>query len=225
MSFSPILKDNTLLGFGLQHENVFCFFGGKALSRQGLYVEFPEYDFAFLKQVHGNKVVEASNQITEADAHYSSRVTRAPVIQTADCIPLLLASRHRVCAIHAGWRSVAQNIISSTKFVFADEKVLFAAIGPHILRPSFEVGQDVANQLMSSSPSGSDTLTYPHESNPEKRWFDLTELVRRQLKFTFGSQLSIKECLFDTKTNPNFYSFRREPNQTGRQYSFVVLNG
>jgi copper oxidase (laccase) domain-containing protein len=135
------------------------------------------------------------------------------VVQSADCVPILLASKYQVCALHAGWRGVAQNIVAAAGPAFADDPVLFAAIGPHILAPSFEVGDDVAKKLTGAPPSASG-----------KQYVDLSALVRAQLQQTFGAKIRIFECLHDTKTSVDFHSFRRDGAPAGRQYSFVVLN-
>jgi YfiH family protein len=203
-----------LIGFSLLHKHVFFFFGTRLLTREDLMRSFPEYECAFLKQVHGREVVEAKPpQTPEADAHWTRMATRALVVQTADCVPILLASKNQVCAIHAGWRGVAQNIVAATAPSFADDPVLFAAIGPHILKNSFEAGDDVAHQLTGAPPS-----------TTGKQYVDLTALVRAQLQQTFGAKIKIFECAQDTKTSADFHSFRRDGAKAGRQYSFVVLN-
>ncbi|MBX3020398.1 MAG: polyphenol oxidase family protein [Bdellovibrionales bacterium] len=219
-------RAGNLLGYSLQHKHAFFFFGSQAFTRDDLWTVFPEYDFAFLKQVHGKAVIDANPaSACEADAHFTNFATRAPVIQTADCVPVLLASKSRVCAVHAGWRGVAQNIIAATKPHFTDDRVQFAAIGPHILVNSFEVGQDVSAQLQAAAPDPSKAIEYLR-SHPsaDKTYFDLAQLVRDQLTASYGGQLKIFECLHDTKTDHAFSSFRRDGKQAGRNLSFVVLN-
>jgi copper oxidase (laccase) domain-containing protein len=129
-----------------------------------------------------------------------------------------------VCAIHSGWKSTAQNIVGEARKVFGDEPIELAAIGPHILRSSFEVGRDVAAQLMAAAPSGTTEydLSAMHP-DPKKVYFDLTELVRLQLRSAFGAKIEIVECLEDTKQSIQFHSFRRDRERAERQYSFVVI--
>lgn len=223
--FKPIQHAGKLLGYGLQHKHVFFFFGSRHLAKDDLWSLYPEYEYTFLKQVHGKTVLEASPETeAEADAQFTRRVTRAPVVQTADCVPILLASKNQVCAIHSGWRGVAQNITGAARTCFAGEKVLFAAIGPHILSRSFEVGHDVAAQLMAASPYPDKAQSYLRpQASSDKTHFDLTQLVRDQLTAAFGA-IEVFECLHDTKTSADFHSFRRDQKQAGRQYSFVVIN-
>src|ERR1043166_993347 len=72
----------------------------------------------FLQQVHGKGVVNA-NEIgtnTEADAVYSNEMNRICAVLTGDCLPILLCDRQGsvVAAIHGGWKSLAQQIITTT---------------------------------------------------------------------------------------------------------------
>ena len=221
--FTRELRDGKFIGYSARAHNAEFFFGSRHLSREELSSCFPDLEFAFLKQVHGRGVVEAdSKQTLEGDAHYTSQKNLALVSQTADCVPILLASQNRICAIHSGWRSSALNIVTAAKDQAGDFE--FAAIGPHILMPSFEVGVDVAEKLMLAAPSGtqSNQLIFPHDDST-KAYFDLTELIRLQLREAFSDRLIVMEAIEDTKTSVQFASFRRDKDQAGRQFSFVVM--
>lgn len=213
------------IGYSLEREGRLFFFGSRFLPRASISAFFPEYEFSYMKQVHGHTVIAADPSTTlEADAQYTSTPGLALVSQTADCVPILLSSNSKICAIHSGWKSSAQNIIAHTKDVFAEESVTFAAIGPHIMRPSFEVGRDVAAQLLAAAPQGtSEYDLFGMHEDPKKVYFDLTELIRRQLRAAFGPHIEILECLEDTKRSIQFHSFRRDREQAERQYSFVVI--
>ncbi len=73
---------------------------------------------------------------------------------------------------------MALNIISEAKNKMPG--LNFAAIGPHILRDSFEVGRDVAEQLVQASPKPDPSLTVP-APGPGKLFFDLKRLAELQL--------------------------------------------
>ena len=226
MKFERVQEKGQFLGFRLQHKHVLFFFGSRHLNRDGLYDLHPECEFTFIKQVHGAKVVEASPATgIEADAQFSRQVTRAPVVVTADCAPVLLASKSQVCAIHAGWRSAAQGILKNCAPLFKDDPVLYAAIGPHIGSKSFEVGKDVAAQLTASLPLSAreSRLEMPHPQS-DKTFYDLNLLLHKQLRTFFGDKIEIFDCSLDTKTEPDFCSYRRDGPQAGRQFSFVVIN-
>lgn len=213
------------IGYELDRDGRYFFFGSRFLPRASIAGIFPQYEFSFLKQVHGQTVIEADPaQTIEADAQFTSKPGRALISQTADCVPVLLSSKSNVCAIHSGWKGCAQNIVGASKKIFEGDKPTIAAIGPHILQSSFEVGRDVAHQLLKADPSGGNEYDFfgMHE-DPAKVYFDLTELVRRQIRAAFGQQIEILECLEDTKTSVQFHSFRRDREKAERQYSFVVI--
>src|SRR5262249_15027131 len=46
----------------------------------------------------------------ECDVLATDRDRTALVVQTADCVPILLAARGAVAAAHAGWRGTAKNV-------------------------------------------------------------------------------------------------------------------
>lgn len=213
------------IGYSLERDGRLFFFGSRFLPRKSMSAFFPDYEFSYMKQVHGRAVIQADpSTVLEADAQYTSTPGVALVSQTADCVPILLSSKSKVCAIHSGWKSSAQNIVAHSKAAFAEEPVNLAVIGPHILRESFEVGRDVAAQLLAAAPQGtSEYDLFAMHDDPNKVYFDLTELIRRQLRAAFGVQIEILECLEDTKRSIQFHSFRRDREQAERQYSFVVI--
>lgn len=214
------------IGYSLEKDGRYYFFGSRFLPRAALAGTFPDFKFCFLKQVHGKEVVQADPQSTpQADAQITNRQGLALVSQTADCVPILLSSKTKACAIHSGWKGATQNVIASAKLAFEGEPVTFAAIGPHILQQSFEIGRDVARQLFSAAPNGASEYDFmAMHDDPNKVYFDLTELIRQQLRLAFGETLEIAECLEDTKSSVQFHSFRRDREKAERQYSFVVLN-
>jgi YfiH family protein len=81
------------------------------------------------------------------------------LVQTADCIPILLADTklRAVAAIHAGWRGTLRRIAEKTlgrmrmEFGTQPEDVI-AALGPGIGRCCYEVGSEVAKEFHSQFP-------------------------------------------------------------------------
>lgn len=224
--FERLERQGVFLGYAFEDAGTFCFFGSRNVAKDDLSLHFPQFDFAFLKQVHGREVVEASrDRVFEADGHFTSRIGLALVSQTADCIPVLLSGPGFVCALHAGWRGVALNIVAAASEKLAASPANFAAIGPHIRRASFEVGQDVAEQLLRASPFRSSQSDFVYASGQTgKVHFDLTALAKAQLHESFGLTQPLDPG-DDTKTSAQFHSFRRDRERAGRQYSFVVLKG
>jgi YfiH family protein len=103
---------------------------------------------AWLKQVHGARVVDA-HQATgepEADAAVAHGAGAVCVVKAADCLPVLLADEAGtvVGAAHAGWRGLAAGVIEATVDAMrAPPGVLLAWLGPAIGPRAYEVGEEV----------------------------------------------------------------------------------
>ena len=112
-------------------------------------------ELARVHQVHGSAVVNAHSGHAEAAILPNADiiVAHAPMgcaIQTADCVPLLLADPHSgaVAAAHAGWRGLVQRVPEVAVAALASSAgarpgELIAAIGPAIGPCCYEVGDDV----------------------------------------------------------------------------------
>jgi polyphenol oxidase len=222
--FKELHAHGKLMGFTLTRGGRLYFFGTGHTQREDLTKLFPRFEFLFLKQVHGRELVEAEpgRNLREADGHFTSRPGLALVCQSADCLPVLLSSPTRVASVHAGWKGMALNIIAAAKAKMPG--LNFAALGPHIMRESFEVGRDVGAQLMRAAPRPEPSLAVD-AADPAKQFFDLKRLAELQLMYGLSSdsELQIDECCFDTKTNTLFHSYRRGRASRERQYSFVVI--
>jgi polyphenol oxidase len=109
-------------------------------------------------QVHGSSVdvrrtgdPECGGQpLPEADIIVSDDPARALAIQTADCVPLLVADRRTgaVAVAHAGWKGMAAGVPRSTVAALAREfgsrpADLVAVAGPSVGACCYEVGADV----------------------------------------------------------------------------------
>ncbi len=109
-------------------------------------------------QVHGAAVLvyragepaPAHVGLPQADILISDDRSRVVAIQTADCVPLLMADR-RTCAVaaaHAGWRGLAAGVPKVTVEAMSDAfgtrpGDLVVAIGPSISADRYEVGDEV----------------------------------------------------------------------------------
>ena len=110
-------------------------------------------------QVHGrsiSRVREAPEPgvvagAGECDILATSRTGLGLAVQTADCVPILLATPGAAGAAHAGWRGTAQNAagtaVSALRELGADPGEVAAWIGPSIGSCCYEVGGEVAAQF------------------------------------------------------------------------------
>jgi hypothetical protein len=108
---------------------------------------------AYVRQVHGSRVVRASaaaGEPEEADAQVSDEPGVAPLVMTADCLPIAIAGGGAVGVVHAGWRGLAGGVIAAG--VRAVRELggggggggeLVAAIGPGAGGCCYEVGEEV----------------------------------------------------------------------------------
>jgi len=107
-------------------------------------------------QIHGTAVLEASESpgagetilLGEGDILMTAKPRVGLVVQTADCVPILLVSSRAVAAIHAGWRGTALGAASAAVRELrarhgVDPATLSAHVGPSIGSCCYEVGGEV----------------------------------------------------------------------------------
>ena len=131
-----------------------------------------------LRQIHSDivhRVDSADGFATVESLQGDALITRAPgvllVVQTADCVPILLADtkNHAVAAIHSGWRGTVRRIAEKTlgrmqmEFGTRPEDVV-AALGPGIGRCCYEVGTDVAKEFHAQFPDAREWFDGPYEA-------------------------------------------------------------
>ncbi len=110
-----------------------------------------------LSQIHSD-IIHAIDATPVRALRGDALITATPnlllAVQTADCIPILLADpEHRVvAAIHAGWRGtlkrIAEKTVGRMRMLYGTrpEKII-AAIGPGIGRCCYEVGPEVVKEF------------------------------------------------------------------------------
>jgi polyphenol oxidase len=171
-------------------------------------------------------------------------------IQTADCIPVLIADRKRkaVAAFHAGWRGtlkrIVQNGVGRMRLEFGSRpKDLVAAIGPGIGQCCYQVGEEVLHEFISQFAYADDLFCEIPDSDPIKEKYpllfltarapghsklgpslhlDLVEANRRQLMDAGLNDESIYVSGECTSCAPDrFFSYRASHGFTGRMLSVI----
>jgi YfiH family protein len=131
-----------------------------------------------LRQIHsdivhvvGARDLAQGEQALKGDA----LITREPgvllTIQTADCIPILLADtkQRAVAAIHSGWRGTTQRIAEKSlgrmqmEFGTRPQDVI-AALGPGIGGCCYEVGHEVVKEFTAKFANAREWFTGPFEA-------------------------------------------------------------
>ncbi len=176
---------------------------------------------AWLRQVHGVNVVAApfADPEPEADACIAVTPGIACAVLTADCLPVLFASRQgdAVAAAHAGWRGLSAGVLEATIRAFScAPEDLYAWLGPAISQPAFEVGNEVRDQFLAHDPEAACAF----EPNSVGRWqADLYLLAKRRLqKAGVEGVYGGGRCTFTEQDA--FFSYRRD-GQCGRMASLI----
>ncbi len=189
----------------------------------------PGWPVLKLNQVHSATVHDmtdtwASNEPRTGDAAITAVRGALLAIQTADCVPILMADRRGqlAAAVHAGWRGTAGHIAQRTveaiqeKYGIAPSD-LVAAIGPHNAVCCYEVGEDVVNAVQDA-----ESFTFRPEWN--KPHFNQALANRKQLLAAGIPEEQIAVSTLCTQCRADlFYSYRRDRSRTGRMLSVIGL--
>ncbi len=154
-------------------------------------------------------------------------------IQTADCVPILLAdTRLRVvAAFHAGWRGTVARIVergaqSLTDRFGSHPHDLSAAIGPAIGPCCYTVGEEVHTRFHAAFDYA-EALFHPEPGSLTLK-LDLWQANRRQLLaagLAPESITTLTHCTACSRTDQarQFFSYRAEAGLTGRMMSVIGI--
>nr|BFD61211.1 hypothetical protein CKG001_33180 [Bdellovibrio sp. CKG001]BFD64675.1 hypothetical protein BdHM001_33560 [Bdellovibrio sp. HM001] len=223
----------TPLGYELRTPYITALFGNASASYADIQKAYPQFRTVRLKQIHSDAVVESPDNSQDyqviADSHFSTTKDLALCVITADCVPVLFYHHTTglIAGAHAGWRGVANRIVPKTVRMLVEKGAvaseLDVIIGPHIQKNSFEVGNDVRDQILTSlgplSPQERSSYFSPLENG--KSLVDLNLIVRQQLEQEGVSMDRLFDLHIDTVTNNEFHSYRRDKEKSGRQVSFI----
>ena len=183
-----------------------------------------------MKQMHGDNIVQVQHsnikETGEADGMLTRQCGVYLGVLTADCVPILfLAPREKLIAVvHAGWRGTLAGIAAKMVQLLLEEQSILpseieVALGPSIDGCCYEIGRDVAEPLIEQWSDTADSCIQRRES---KKYLDLRNLnmailhragIPKSQIFRIGPCTSCAE--------DEFFSYRREKKQTGRQISFI----
>ncbi|HXW56097.1 MAG TPA: peptidoglycan editing factor PgeF [Candidatus Cybelea sp.] len=138
-------------------------------------IRAPKHEMVTLKQMHSDIVHLVTSKalpIPPGDAMLTRRPGLLLAVQTADCIPILLAdSRTRaVAAVHSGWRGTLKRIAAKTvgrmrmEFGTRPDDVI-AALGPGIGGCCYQVGPEVAREFAAQFPLARSWFDGPFDSS------------------------------------------------------------
>jgi YfiH family protein len=213
---------------------------------------------ATLRQFHSNLVVHATaaDAARERPRKGDGLMTDEPglllAIQTADCIPVLVADRKRraVAAFHAGWRGTVKRIVESgigrMRLTSGSRpEDLIAAIGPGIGKCCYAVGEEVLSEFESQFSYARELFREVYDADPVRKKYpmlfltqrapghssigpslhvDLIEANRRQLLDAGLSPKSIRIVGGCTQCHSDlFYSHRASRGDAGRMMAVIGI--
>lgn len=150
----------------------------------------------------------------EEDARGDALITDRPLsgvaVFGADCLPIALAGRRAIGAVHAGWRGLAEGVIEaavSRLRALGEEGDLHAMIGPGAGGCCYEVGAEVQRALGLEAPRGP---------------VDLAAIARERALAVGVTRVRVLDCC--TICDRRFFSYRREGARAGRQGVIVWID-
>ena len=182
----------------------------------------------WLNQVHGcevHRVDHVTESLPTADATWTNQPKCVLAIMTADCLPVLLASRSGdyIAALHGGWRGLAEGVVEATvdALPVPDPSHLIAWLGPAIGPQHFEVGLEVRSAFLKKSENF--RRCFVQAGAPDKylaNIFDIGRLCLRDagVRAVHGGGT----CTFKEKNR--FFSHRRDAGKTGRMASLIWIS-
>ncbi len=185
--------------------------------RLGEAVGLPWRRFCYGRQVHGTDVRRATEPpgperpYTHEDGQATALTDAAAIVFVADCLPILLASRTAVAALHGGWRPLAGGIVAEGVKALREvggDGAIAAALGPSARGCCYEVGEEVHARFAA------------YHARRGERNLDLAEVARAQLHEAGVNEIhdtGVCSMCADTW----FFSHRRDGGTTGRQAGVV----
>jgi polyphenol oxidase len=185
---------------------------------------------ALIRQVHGTTVrriaalpVEGmmplpveGRELPEADGQATPLREVAPMVMTADCLPIAVAGEGAVAMLHAGWRGLAAGIVDEGVRAVRElgaEGPLEAAIGPGAGGCCYEVGEEVHREF-----AGYDGRAR------RGRNLDLKAIARDQLEAAGVRTVHDVGLCTICSDESLFFSHRRDRGVTGRQAGLAWLS-
>jgi YfiH family protein len=195
------------------------------------------FSLVAVRQVHGARAIAIRGDVSETPGsplEADGLLTALPAVllamQTADCVPVLIAdTKNRVvAAFHAGWRGTVARIVEHGVVTMQTEynshpDDLIAAIGPSIGQCCYAVGEQLRQEFGTAFAYAPELF----HSSAEELKLDLWEANRRQLLsaglaperiVTVGQCTA---CTFEADGQRRFFSHRAEAGFTGRMMSVI----
>lgn len=183
------------------------------------------------RQTHSDRVAiidripYPEENLQGVDALVTALPSVALAINTADCVPVLLAhpASGIIAAAHCGWRGIINNLLPNTLRAMAslgakaDE--IIAVMGPAICHACFEVGTEVAQIFAEHFPDTSNIIIEGYE----KPHIDLSAAIVEKLRRLGVPSVNVRPSSECTMCNPaEFFSARVLGVKSGRLLTLIA---
>lgn len=189
-----------------------------------------------VKQAHTNHVLILDTDSEEQfETIADGMVSKEPGVGLgalgADCAPVLFVDpvQRVIGAAHSGWKGaltgINEAVISAMQGLGARVGNIYAAIGPAMQQPHYEVQADFCSSFMQESPI--DPSAWFCEID-HRHYFDTPGYIQARLRVAGVKEIDIiKE---DTYSDPeHYFSYRRSCRENagdyGRQIAVITLRG
>jgi YfiH family protein len=177
----------------------------------------------FQKQVHKTDiqiVTQNTPNGLETDGMITSEKGLILNVSIADCLAILIYDpiNEIIAAIHSGWRSTKDNIAGKGIQLLLDKYNsnpwdLLVYLSPCASGRNYEVGYDVAKYFPENTI----------QINKNKFLFDNQKQVFNQLIESGVNRENIEASDICTIANPEYHSFRRDKDKSGRMSAFIAM--
>ncbi len=178
--------------------------------------------FAYGRQVHGSEVRAvhrfplAGSPPPEIDGLLTTLPGVAPMVLTADCLPIAVAGGGAAGMLHAGWRGLAAGIVTRGVAVLRElagaQEPLTAAIGPGAGACCYRVSEAVH-----------DCFAQRQVDLRRGENLDLKAIARLELERAGVAEIHDSGLCTICSDPSLFFSHRREHGVTGRQAGIAWL--
>jgi hypothetical protein len=202
-------------GFGNRHFHL------NQLKRAG-----PGFEHVLMRQVHSDTIYRleaAPKEPPSGDACITSIPGLLLIIQTADCLPLLMTCPERkvIGAGHCGWKGTAKGLAAKLAENLMDEfgcrrEKIISVLGPCIQADHYQVGEEVLAAFHNNGQNDAGFIT-----SSGRLFLDLKHANQVQLE-SAGLQ-NIFSVGSGTYSQSHMYSYRRDGDSAGRMLSYIGI--
>lgn len=168
-----------------------------------------------MKQVHGSDIM-IFDDYHEDEIGHDAIICNKPgvtiMVKTADCIPLVLAGGGIVAAVHAGWRSLTQDIIPKT----LEKMIEMGAVAAEI---RVGIGPSLGFECSEFSEPENEIPQKFHWAIHDKK-VDLRGIALKQMTDLGIKNENISHMKICTKCDEGWFSFRR--NRCKQRFGTII---